>query len=61
MFEVGRISARITKATHLTRSERLKRRLVALLTADVAGCSGLIREDEEGTLAQINSEPRITL
>ena len=40
--------------------ERLEWRLVAVLTADVAGCSRLIGEDEEGTLALLNSERRIT-
>jgi adenylate cyclase len=40
--------------------ERLEWRLVAVLTADVAGCSRLIGEDEEGTLPLLNSERRIT-
>jgi adenylate cyclase len=34
---------------------------VAVLAADVAGYSRLMGEDEEGTLAQLNSEPRITV
>jgi len=38
--------------------ERLEWRLVAVLTADVAG---LIGEDEEGTLALLNSERRFTI
>jgi adenylate cyclase len=41
--------------------ERLERRLVAALAADVAGYGRLMGEDEEGTLAQLNSEPRITV
>jgi adenylate cyclase len=41
--------------------ERLERRLVAALTADIAGSSRLMGEDEEGTLAQLNSAPRITV
>ena len=30
--------------------ERVQRKLVAILVADVVGCSRLIRADEEGTL-----------
>ena len=33
---------------------------MAALTADVAGYGRLMGEDEEGTLTQLNSEPRIT-
>lgn len=34
---------------------RIERRLAAILTADVAGYSRLIREDEEGTLAALRA------
>jgi class 3 adenylate cyclase len=34
---------------------------VAILVADVAGYSRLMGEDDEGTLAQLNSELRITV
>ncbi len=33
--------------------ERIQRRLAAILAADVAGYSRLVREDEEGTLASV--------
>src|SRR3954469_12115427 len=36
-------------------SERVKRRLAAVLAADVAGYSRLMGRDEEGTLAQLKS------
>jgi class 3 adenylate cyclase len=41
--------------------ERAERRLAAVLAADVAGYSRLMGEDDEGTLAQLNSELRITV
>ena len=36
--------------------ERVQRRMAAILAADVAGYSRLIREDEEGTLAAVKSD-----
>jgi class 3 adenylate cyclase len=36
-------------------SERVERRLAAVLTADVAGYSGLMGGDEEGTLARLKT------
>ena len=36
-------------------SEREKRRLAAILAADVVGYSRLMREDETGTLAQLRT------
>jgi class 3 adenylate cyclase len=47
--------------------ERAQRRLAAILAADVVGYSGLMEEDEAGTLALLNSrrkdviEPLVTL
>ncbi len=35
--------------------ERVQRRLAAILAADVAGYSRLVREDEEGTRARLRS------
>ena len=46
--------------------ERIRRRLAAILAADVVGYSRLIRADEEGTLARLRSlrkeviDPNIT-
>ncbi len=37
--------------------ERVERRHAAILTADVAGCSQLIGEDEAGTLAAVSAHP----
>ena len=48
-------------------SERVERRLAAILAADVAGYSRLMGRDEEGTLAQLKSfrkalvDPTITI
>jgi TolB-like protein len=39
-------------------SERVERRLTAILAADVAGYSRLMGEDEEGTLAQLKAHRR---
>ena len=36
--------------------ERVERKLAAILAADVAGYSRLVREDEEGTLAAVKSD-----
>ncbi len=36
--------------------EHIQRRLAAILAADVAGYSRLVREDEEGTLASVKSD-----
>ncbi len=36
-------------------NERVERRLTAILAADVAGYSGLMGADEEGTLAQLKA------
>jgi class 3 adenylate cyclase len=40
-------------------SERVKRRLAAVLAADVAGYSRLIGRDEEGTLAKLKTFRKI--
>jgi class 3 adenylate cyclase len=40
---------------YVVSSERVKRRLAAVLAADVAGYSRLMGRDEEGTLAQLKS------
>ena len=46
--------------------DRIKRRLAAILAADVAGYSRLMGEDEEGTLAALRAvrrelgDPKIT-
>ncbi len=37
--------------------ERVERRHAAILTAEVAGCSQLMGEDEVGTLATISAHP----
>ncbi len=37
--------------------ERVERRHAAILTADVAGCSQLMGEDEVGTLATVSAHP----
>ncbi len=37
--------------------DRAERRDGAILTADVAGCSRLMGEDEVGTLATVNAHP----
>ena len=42
----------------LALSERVERRLTAILAADVAGYSRLMGADEEGTLAQLKSHRR---
>ena len=39
-------------------SERVERRLTAILAADVAGYSRLMGADEEGTLAQLKAHRR---
>ena len=39
-------------------TERVERRLTAILAADVAGYSRLMGEDEEGTLARLNEHRR---
>jgi len=39
-------------------SERVERRLMAILAADVAGYSRLMGVDEEGTLAQLKAHRR---
>src|SRR5919112_5139276 len=39
-------------------TDRVERRLTAMLAADVAGYSRLIGEDEEGTLAQLKAHRR---
>lgn len=36
--------------------KRVQRKLAAILAADVAGYSRLLREDEEGTLAAVKSD-----
>src|SRR4051812_22837747 len=41
-------------------TERVERRLTAILTADVAGYSRLMGSDEEGTLAQLNEHRRVS-
>jgi adenylate cyclase len=38
--------------------QRVERRLAAILAADVAGYSGLMGADEEGTLARLNAHRR---
>src|SRR5262249_716775 len=42
----------------LALSERVERRLTAILAADVAGYSRLMGSDEEGTLAQLKAHRR---
>lgn len=42
-------------------SERVERRLTAILAADVAGYSRLMGSDEEGTLAQLKAHSRALL
>src|SRR5262249_2229043 len=42
----------------LALSERVERRLTAILAADVAGYSRLMGADEEGTLAQLKAHRR---
>ncbi len=37
--------------------DRVERRHAAILAADVAGCSRLMGEDEEGTLATVSAHP----
>ncbi len=37
--------------------ERVERRHAAILTAEVAGCSQLMGEDEVGTLATVSAHP----
>src|SRR6516225_4340932 len=39
-------------------SERIERRLAAILAADVAGYSGLMGADEEGTLERLKAHRR---
>jgi adenylate cyclase len=39
-------------------TERVVRRLTAILAADVAGCSRLMGTDEEGTLARLKAHRR---
>src|SRR5215468_4299444 len=39
-------------------TERVERRLTAILTADIAGYSRLMGADEEGTLAQLKAHRR---
>jgi class 3 adenylate cyclase len=39
-------------------TDRVERRLTAILAADVAGYSRLVGEDEEGTLAQLKGHRR---
>jgi len=41
-----------------TKDDRAKRRLAALLAADVAGYSRLMSEDEEGTHRRLDSDLR---
>src|SRR5579872_3104064 len=41
-----------------TTTERLERRLAAILAADVVGYSRLMAADEEGTLARLNTRRR---
>ena len=41
--------------------ERVQRRLAAILTADVAGYSRLMGEDEEGTLAALTAEHAVLI
>ncbi len=36
-------------------AERVKRKLAAILSAEVKGCSRLMREDEEWTLRTLNT------
>jgi class 3 adenylate cyclase len=40
-------------------TERVERRLTAILAADVAGCSRLMAADEEGTLVRLKAHRRV--
>jgi hypothetical protein len=49
------VEAKLPAQGHYVTSERVERRLAAVLAADVAGYSRLMGRDEEGTLAALKS------
>src|SRR3954453_23693790 len=57
----GRLCFSCGRQGDFVTSERVERRLAAVLAADVAGYSRLMGRDEEGTLAQLKSHRKTLL